>query len=55
MFSIAYHQCKWNYKDEADVKQVDDGTHHGRLLATCLLFSFLLTTRTGRLSPTCRL
>lgn len=25
MFSIAYHQCKWNYKDEADVKQVDDG------------------------------
>jgi alpha 1,3-glucosidase len=23
MFSIAYHQCRWNYKDEADVSQVD--------------------------------
>eukprot|EP01133_Synstelium_polycarpum_P009816 gene9816-11466_t len=25
MFSIAYHQCRWNYKDENDVKQVDAG------------------------------
>lgn len=24
-FSLAYHQCRWNYKDEADVKQVDQG------------------------------
>lgn len=23
LFSIAYHQCRWNYKDEADVTQVD--------------------------------
>ena len=22
-FSIAYHQCRWNYRDEADVKAVD--------------------------------
>ncbi|EFJ31082.1 hypothetical protein SELMODRAFT_169507 [Selaginella moellendorffii] len=22
-FSIGYHQCRWNYKDEADVAQVD--------------------------------
>lgn len=25
MFSIGYHQCRWNYKDEADVQQVDAG------------------------------
>ena len=25
MFALGYHQCRWNYKDEADVKQV-----HGR-------------------------
>jgi len=25
LFSIAYHQCKWNYKDEAEVKQINDG------------------------------
>mmetsp|Transcript_16244 Transcript_16244/g.31748 ORF Transcript_16244/g.31748 Transcript_16244/m.31748 type:complete len:1001 (-) Transcript_16244:128-3130(-) len=24
-FSLAYHQCRWNYKDEADVKAVDNG------------------------------
>jgi alpha-glucosidase (family GH31 glycosyl hydrolase) len=23
LFSLGYHQCRWNYKDEADVKQVD--------------------------------
>lgn len=23
LFSIAYHQCRWNYKDEADVAEVD--------------------------------
>ncbi|XP_077995538.1 neutral alpha-glucosidase AB-like isoform X2 [Glandiceps talaboti] len=23
LFSIAYHQCRWNYNDEADVKNVD--------------------------------
>jgi alpha 1,3-glucosidase len=22
LFSIGYHQCRWNYKDEADVHQV---------------------------------
>jgi len=22
LFSLAYHQCRWNYNDEADVKQV---------------------------------
>jgi len=25
LFSIAYHQCRWNYKNEDDVKQVDAG------------------------------
>lgn len=25
MFSIAYHQCRWNYNDEADVESVDSG------------------------------
>ncbi|KAL6077361.1 Glucan 1,3-alpha-glucosidase [Balamuthia mandrillaris] len=25
LFSIAYHQCRWNYKDEADVAAVDGG------------------------------
>jgi alpha-glucosidase (family GH31 glycosyl hydrolase) len=25
MFAIAYHQCRWNYKDEADVRSVDQG------------------------------
>jgi len=25
LFSIGYHQCRWNYRDEADVDQVDDG------------------------------
>jgi len=24
-FGIAYHQCRWNYNDEQDVKQVDAG------------------------------
>lgn len=23
LFSLGYHQCRWNYKDENDVKQVD--------------------------------
>ncbi len=23
LFSLAYHQCRWNYRDEADVRQVD--------------------------------
>ena len=23
MFSLGYHQCRWNYKDEADVRDVD--------------------------------
>jgi len=25
LFSIGYHQCRWNYKDEADVRDVDAG------------------------------
>uniref|UniRef100_A0A0N4ZV17 Gal_mutarotas_2 domain-containing protein n=1 Tax=Parastrongyloides trichosuri TaxID=131310 RepID=A0A0N4ZV17_PARTI len=25
LFSIAYHQCRWNYNDEDDVKQVNAG------------------------------
>lgn len=25
MFSIAYHQCRWNYNDETDVEQVNKG------------------------------
>ncbi|EFA77026.1 alpha-glucosidase II [Heterostelium album PN500] len=25
LFSLGYHQCRWNYKDENDVKQVDEG------------------------------
>jgi len=25
IFSIAYHQCKWNYKSTAEVSEVDDG------------------------------
>ncbi|KIY91535.1 glucosidase, alpha [Monoraphidium neglectum] len=25
MFAIGYHQCRWNYKDEADVHAVDAG------------------------------
>lgn len=24
MFSLGYHQCRWNYKDEADVQQVHE-------------------------------
>jgi alpha 1,3-glucosidase len=24
-FAIAYHQCRWNYNDEADVKGVSAG------------------------------
>ena len=24
-FATAYHQCRWNYRDEADVKAVDNG------------------------------
>ncbi|XP_030643249.1 neutral alpha-glucosidase C [Chanos chanos] len=25
LFSLGYHQCRWNYNDEADVKEVDAG------------------------------
>lgn len=25
LFSLGYHQCRWNYKDEADVQGVDGG------------------------------
>uniref|UniRef100_A0ACB8G5A7 Uncharacterized protein n=1 Tax=Sphaerodactylus townsendi TaxID=933632 RepID=A0ACB8G5A7_9SAUR len=25
LFSLGYHQCRWNYEDENDVKQVDAG------------------------------
>lgn len=25
MFAIGYHQCRWNYNDEADVRAVDSG------------------------------
>ena len=25
LFAIGYHQCRWNYKDEADVHAVDSG------------------------------
>lgn len=25
LFSLGYHQCRWNYNDEADVKAVDAG------------------------------
>jgi len=24
-FALGYHQCKWNYRDEAEVKEVEDG------------------------------
>jgi alpha 1,3-glucosidase len=24
-FAVAYHQCRWNYKSETDVTQVDSG------------------------------
>lgn len=30
MFSLGYHQCRWNYKDEADVEAVHEGLEgHG--------------------------
>ncbi|XP_004400449.1 PREDICTED: neutral alpha-glucosidase C [Odobenus rosmarus divergens] len=25
LFSLGYHQCRWNYEDEQDIKQVDAG------------------------------
>lgn len=25
MFALGYHQCRWNYRDENDVKEVDEG------------------------------
>ncbi|KAJ3083849.1 hypothetical protein HK102_000853, partial [Quaeritorhiza haematococci] len=29
-FALGYHQCRWNYKDEKDVSEVDAGfDHHG--------------------------
>lgn len=24
LFSLGYHQCRWNYNDEEDVRQVND-------------------------------
>lgn len=30
LFALGYHQCRWNYDDEADVKAVDAGfDRHG--------------------------
>lgn len=31
MFSIAYHQCRWNYNDEDDVKNVNNGFEEHQL------------------------
>jgi hypothetical protein len=31
LFSLGYHQCRWNYKDEADVAAVDDGFERHRI------------------------
>ncbi|KAI9537763.1 hypothetical protein NQZ68_022425 [Dissostichus eleginoides] len=28
LFSLGYHQCRWNYNDEADVRAVDAGFDH---------------------------
>ena len=28
LFSLGYHQCRWNYKDEADVASVDSNFDH---------------------------
>ena len=28
LFSLGYHQCRWNYEDEADVKSVDASFDH---------------------------
>eukprot|EP00850_Spirogloea_muscicola_P008455 SM000045S16200 [mRNA] locus=s45:243450:247942:+ [translate_table: standard] len=28
LFSVGYHQCRWNYKDEADVAAVDENFDH---------------------------
>uniref|UniRef100_A0A4W6DEC5 Glucosidase alpha, neutral C n=1 Tax=Lates calcarifer TaxID=8187 RepID=A0A4W6DEC5_LATCA len=28
LFALGYHQCRWNYDDEADVKAVDAGFDH---------------------------
>ncbi|KAK2826683.1 hypothetical protein Q5P01_020897 [Channa striata] len=28
LFALGYHQCRWNYKDEDDVKAVDAGFDH---------------------------
>ncbi len=36
LFSIAYHQCRWNYKDEDDVRAVDTGND--------IIVSFSITT-----------
>ena len=24
LFALGYHQCRWNYRDEADVRMVDE-------------------------------
>lgn len=31
LFSIAYHQCRWNYNDEQDVKNVNAGFEEHQL------------------------
>ncbi|XP_070698555.1 neutral alpha-glucosidase C [Pempheris klunzingeri] len=31
LFALGYHQCRWNYNDEADVKAVDAGFDHHRI------------------------
>ncbi|XP_059209998.1 neutral alpha-glucosidase C [Centropristis striata] len=31
LFALGYHQCRWNYNDEADVKAVDDGFDRHRI------------------------
>lgn len=48
LFSLGYHQCRWNYKDEADV-------HAVRRLAPAYLahcFSIKLVVQTRRTAPT---
>ena len=38
MFSIAYHQCRWNYKDTEDVRQVAAGFDEVSLkIRTCFM------------------
>ena len=35
-WSIAYHQSRWNYKDEQDVEQVDAGFDESEIPYDCL-------------------